>query len=100
MIVYTVGDTKPDLDFECVKNGAYLPAPPATATFKLKKPSGNTVTVVLSLIDAATARYAGNFGLGDLDEPGMCYGELIVGSQHAEEPFEIYVRPEFVEARR
>lgn len=104
MLVYTVGDTKPDLIFELQADGDALNLSGANVTFTLRKPSGAIVTRPLTVTNVATARVEGSFAYGDLDESSddPMMGEITVdwGSsliQHSQEPVEVYVRPEYTE---
>lgn len=105
MIVLVVGNTKPDINLQVRRAGVPVDLTDAlTVSFRLKKPSGVIVEIVLSVTDVANGKVSGNFSPGDLNEGGLCYGELVIdwGSgeiQNSRDPFEVYVRPEFAEAQ-
>ena len=106
MIRLIVGDDKPDLVFEIERDGVFgsaLTDEIESVAFKLRKPSGAIVTVSMVLVDADLTKYVGSFAPGDLDEAqpnspqyGECIVDFVDGStQHAERPFEIFVRDEY-----
>lgn len=105
MIPLVVGDTKPDLLFDLERDGEPINItvefPDATFEFRLRKPDGNTVVVPLTVLDPLTGLLAGGFGAGDLNIAGPMRGEFVIldgdDVQHAPEPFQVYVRPEFQE---
>lgn len=105
MITLVVGDTKPDIVLEVWDGGEPLAsAASQTYAFRLRKPSGQVIEIPLAVLDAASATVGGNFTEGMLNESGPMLGELLVTfsdgrKQHGEEPFEVYVRPEFTEVR-
>lgn len=106
MIPYVLGDTKPDLNF-LIDDGTPNQLPDGTVVkFRLKTPSGGVVEKVLAIAQntASAKRAVGSFLAGDVVESGAMLGELVLEfpdgtKQHGEEPIDVYVRPEFVEAQ-
>lgn len=104
MIPYVIGDTKPDLNFQLVKDDGITPLPSVdTVSFRLRKPSGEVLTKALTVADAVQQRWVGNFTAGELDEQGEMFGELVVtfadgNVQHSESPVAVFVRAEYTEA--
>lgn len=106
MIRYVVGDTKPDLSFVLQEDGVDVTADVeiTAVEFRLKKASV-VLTKPLTLVthpDGSKA-WEGNFGVGDLDETGPLFAEIVVfrGStnpQHGVEPIQVVIRGEFTEA--
>jgi hypothetical protein len=104
VIVLVVGDTRPDITFRCVEDGAAMDLTGyVSATLKVSKPNGSILTKVLSIVTPETSGVVvGTWTLGDLDQAGRQFGELILvdaagGIQRSKNPIEFYVRQPYTE---
>lgn len=100
---YVIGDTQPDLDFTLERDGEPL-SDVTAVVFKLRKLNSSVVSRDLTLADAPTQRWTGNFAVGDLDQSGAMTGELIAtlsdgSTVHGQDTIPVYVRPEYVESQ-
>lgn len=107
MIELVVGNTKPNITIVLQRGGEPFPLSlNHIVTLKFRKPvSGTIVSIVLTKADLPNAVCVGNFGIGDLSEPGDILGEVVVddgsgGVQNAKDAVRIVVRPEYGEVLR
>lgn len=103
MIVLVKNNTKPDLTLVLKRGGVAVNLTGATIAFKLKKPSGATLTKSMTIQgDPIKGKVACSWGAGDLDEAGEHTGEVVVtfsggAVQNSKYALPVYVRAEFQE---